>query len=453
MNSVVEHSPTLTARENNLCKVVAGLFGAPTTASRPVSDAGHGSDHLDSEELESLKRYMYGTTPVRQAFEKSLAVFTQNELYENRVLVLVSDGMSTDGHPSELGHQLKQKGVRIATVYLTDQRQDLDRRLYYEEDSDWNDGQLALFRLAARVSALDEFCTLLLSARFGAADSLLGIVGRYRQDTSANDEQVLTCNDPSNQEDSKTCYAHAVAPVIHMSLLRIVGRDGGPLDVKTIRERILNEYPPKEDGRNVIEVLKTAIQWYGPLRFKRADENGARQAVYRRRPVLAAFWLSKPGWREFSKHFKRHPPYSEGSPILPVLTHAEMRSHRSSPTGGGHAVVLTGCNPTSLTFLNSWGRLEWGNKGSFSVEDHTVLEVDPHDLTSTERQAFDDKVEEKLSCCLGERPEPWNLEAQCPHCRQNAPILEFTGNVRSARCPLCCRDFSPETQHLLECSW
>ncbi len=33
------------------------------------------------------------------------------------------------------------------------------------------------------------------------------------------------------------------------------------------------------------------------------------------------------------------------------------------------------CDPHSITFLNSVGKT-WGNKGSFRVEDHTVLELE-----------------------------------------------------------------------------
>lgn len=52
-----------------------------------------------------------------------------------------------------------------------------------------------------------------------------------------------------------------------------------------------------------------------------------------------------------------------------------MAEHQSAPSDGGHAVVLTDCNPASLTFLNSWGEF-WGKNGSFSVENHTVLQTD-----------------------------------------------------------------------------
>ncbi len=58
-----------------------------------------------------------------------------------------------------------------------------------------------------------------------------------------------------------------------------------------------------------------------------------------------------------------------------MLMRAHMASHRSLPDYDGQAVVLISCDARSLTFLNSWGH-QWGNNGSFSVEDLTVLELD-----------------------------------------------------------------------------
>ena len=112
-----------------------------------------------------------------------------------------------------------------------------------------------------------------------------------------------------------------------------------------------------------------ATAWYRPLRFRKVDEEGARQAVLHRRPVLTTFCLSRSGWATFSQHFGTAATRSS------VLTRSRMASHRSLPDDGGHAVVLVGCDPHSLTFLNSWGH-QWGNNGSFGVENHTVLELD-----------------------------------------------------------------------------
>jgi hypothetical protein len=140
-----------------------------------------------------------------------------------------------------------------------------------------------------------------------------------------------------------------------------------------------------------------------PLR--KVDEDGARQATLHRRPVLTTFRLSHSGWDAFSQHFSTDASRSS------VLTRSHMAPHRSLPDDGGHAVVLYGCAPRSLKFLNSWGN-QWGKNGSFSVEDHTVLELDgasqvnrvcfydvywlEKDFTAAERQAYDLKVDEAL---------------------------------------------------------
>ncbi len=48
--------------------------------------------------------------------------------------------------------------------------------------------------------------------------------------------------------------------------------------------------------------------------------------------------------------------------------------NRSGKYSGSHAVVMVSCRDLSLTFLNSWGS-GWSDGGSFSVEDHTVLQM------------------------------------------------------------------------------
>jgi hypothetical protein len=82
-------------------------------------------------------------------------------------------------------------------------------------------------RTVCSAAALDEFFSLLLSARFGSADALLDILARVRLDVYIDYEHVRTRNNPSDQGQSMTCYAHATATVLHMALLRIVGREEG----------------------------------------------------------------------------------------------------------------------------------------------------------------------------------------------------------------------------------
>ncbi|OIW32948.1 hypothetical protein CONLIGDRAFT_676771 [Coniochaeta ligniaria NRRL 30616] len=433
--------------------------------------------------LDRLRKYIYFDTPMRQALSQSLTTFQKQQAAGRRVLVLVSDGDSTDGDPKSHARELEQASVTLATVYLTANRAAYHRRLYDRAESKWNRGQHKLFAMAARISgathpipvlasvgwevpssgecalystvsstaALEEFCSLLLSARFGSADILLDMVGRVRLDDYINDGHVRTRTNPSDQGESATCYAHATAAVLHMALIRIEGRIGGCPSIKAIRERILRNFPPAADGQSVQAVLEEAMTWYRPLRFRKVDENGARQAVLRRRPVLTTFHLSDSRWEAFSKHFE------EAATRNSVLTRAMMTPYHSVADGGGHAVILTSCDPQSLTFLNSWGH-GWGNNGSFRIEDSTVLEwvcfhdIDwlESDLTTAEKQAYQSRVDKELRERAEKHPSILELEARCPRCRANSPIADFTGSVRHATCPQCRRSFAPEPGHLVQ---
>ena len=217
--------------------------------------------------LDTLRRYIYGSTPMRDALSRSLETFRKHPIAEKRVLVLVSDGNSTDGDPLPLARELQQANVTMAAVYLASDRAVPRRRLYDQAAEGWNAGQHTLFGMAARVAgvthpipllasmgwevpssgecalyamvcsvvALDEFFSLLLSARFGSADALLDIIGRVQLDAYIDDEHVRTRSNPSDQGQSMACYAYATAAVLHMALLRIVGREGGCPSIDEIR--------------------------------------------------------------------------------------------------------------------------------------------------------------------------------------------------------------------------
>lgn len=455
------------------------------------------NDNPESESdtlLDRLRKYVYGRTPMRESLNQSLKVFRSHRNAENRVLVLLSDGFSTDGDPLPTARELQQEKVVIATVYLTRDRDAARRRIHDQAAHDWNDGQKTLFEMAERVSclthpipvlatlgwnipssgegalyasvcstaALDEFCSMLLSARFGSLDALLDIAGRVRLDKYINDEHVRNCKNPSDQGQSATCYAHAAAFILHSALCRIVGRTGGHPSIEEIRNRILQSFPHRERGHSVERVLEETIKWYRPLCFRKVNEDGARQAVLRRRPVLTTFRLSSPGWDAFCEHFDE-----KSSTRTTLLTREKMKPHRDLPDNGGHAVALVSCDPHSLTFLNSWGK-HWGNGGSFSVEDPTVLELRSapaiskvcfydvywleSGLNDEERREYDRQVEEELRARAEEYPSIFELEYRCPLCLTSSAIAKFKGDIYHAVCPCpdCGKSFQPEPGHLME---
>jgi hypothetical protein len=459
---------------------------------------------------------------MRKALRMSLALFRnyyKNSTFGQRALIMISDGEATDGNsgstegkstdsessvnessdedldigdPISLAATLKQEGVTMATIFLTDDDSVIPRMLYDQPPGGLNNygpttlfdmaskvaviqhpvpvlgsmgwavpssGECALFAVVRSSDALDEFCSVLLSARFGSADALLDIVGKVNLDAYISDEHIRTRNNPSDQGQTSTCYAHAAAGVIHMALVRIVDREGGCPSIADIRDKILREYPPGPGGRGFVDVLTQAIQWYRPLRFRAVDEDGARQAVLHHRPVLATFHLSNQGWDAFSRYF------SNTSNASNILQQAHMPSHDFHGSGGGHAVILVGCDPSSLTFLNSWGS-QWGNKGSFSVAGHEVLEnkgapewarmtfYDVYwvegELTAQERKAYDTKIDALVRTRAEKHPSIFEFKVQCPLCRKSTPISDFTGNIRFAACPHCRQSFKPDPGHLVQ---
>lgn len=441
----------------------------------------------DNDNLfDAIRQYMYGLTPMCYALQKARDAFRSKPEAERRVLVLMSDGISTDGDPSTAASILQIEEVSIATVKLTDDRSSPQRALYYEVNPLWDEGTRNLFHMSKRidalthpvpvlaaagwaippagevalfctvctVTALEEFCTLLLSARFGSADALLDIVGKIRLDDYINNEHLAIHRRPTNQGTRGICYAHAVASVVHMALLRIVAREGGVPPFIEIRERILSEYPEIKAGQPTKEVLSDACIWYRPLKFREVDEKGAREAVLRRRPVLATFGLSKDGWDTFSKHFHR-----KSARRTTVLTEAQMAPDFDKECGGGHAVVLVSCSPDSLNFLNSWGSA-WGDNGIFKIENPAVLGnkdrslrfydvywIEPA-LTNAERQAFDASVDEELRRRAEQHESIFELEYRCPRCLDNSALADFRGSVRRALCPRCEGWFKPDPENL-----
>jgi hypothetical protein len=139
-----------------------------------------------------------------------------------------------------------------------------------------------------------------------------------------------------------------------------------------------------------------------------------------------------------------------------------MACHHLLPITGGHAVVMTGCDPHSLTFLNSWGG-RWGDCGSFRITDTTVLEVNSsypvefydvgwfkEDLVPREITAFRNEWDNKIRNKITNYSSLLTLEAQCPICTKNVPIVRLTGDFRQAECPFCHKSFSPEPAHVLQ---
>ena len=286
------------------------------------------------ELLEPIKPYIFGGTPMCRALNDAVAVFRETNVTQ-KVLFILSDGESADGDPCPIAQKLCEMGVTIATCFLTSDDIDNSQRLYYEADPSWKskDGRRVLFemsstmknthtpisylvdvnwelppsgesRLFIQANSLDvvnEFCEIVVSQLTKHCDALVDILEKVDLATYIN--QTNAEFEPKEQ-DGGTCYANAIAAVFHLAMSRIRGREGGVPDFYEIRDRIIREYGVQ--GAKTKEVLENVCPEYR-LHFRQVDETGARQAINKRRPVVARYSLYDEQRKKFKAFYKKTP--------------------------------------------------------------------------------------------------------------------------------------------------
>ena len=124
---------------------------------------------------------------------------------------------------------------------------------------------------------------------------------------------------------------------------------------------------------------------------------------------------------------------------------------------GGHAVVLIGCDPNCLTFMNSWGQ-GFADGGFFRVKDQSVLNdtkfYDVYwnlsDLKQSEIEAYERESAKRGKELSQTFPSVQDLSYKCPKCNQNSRVGEFSGHVLEAKCPKCHQKFKPTNKEIMQ---
>ena len=283
------------------------------------------------EIIDSLKPYIYGSTPMVKALREAREVFDYNKDINPKVLFILSDGCADEDPTQEL--QLQDSNVIVVTCYFTSEPVSNPKCLVDEEDPSWSEGAHVLYqmsstmantkepithlvdygwklplsgesRLFVQANSLDvveEFCKVAVSHLTHGVDALVHMLGRVSLATYINQS-----NDDfeAQQQIGATCYANATAAVFHLAMHRIVDREGEIPEFRTIRRRIIREYG--KEGANTEMVVAMVCPEYR-LRCRKVDENGARQAINERHPVVARFsWKGKQ--EEMFKEFYERSP-------------------------------------------------------------------------------------------------------------------------------------------------
>ena len=99
------------------------------------------------ELLEAIEPYVFVQTPMCKALEDAETVFERTNATQ-KVLFVLSDGVSTDNNPCPIAQRLRDLGVTIATCFLAPDHIMLDnpRHLFYQPDPSWKpeDGRIEM---------------------------------------------------------------------------------------------------------------------------------------------------------------------------------------------------------------------------------------------------------------------------------------------------------------------
>ena len=463
------------AKANLLKKVdVASIFNVQHASAvvHGCVDVKNLTKERSRELLQRIEPYIYGGTPFFRSIKEAKALF-QNSRFSGhkKLLFILSDGEPSDVQTTDLAGT----DVTVVTCFITDSKKIKPRRLFSEMEGDWNRGAKFLFSLSSKVSTqslprtmfvkrdwtidiannethlflqvnhpdhLREGCEVARNV-VCCQDALSDMLASVNIDFYINQE--VKDYKAKRKQEGETCYAEAAATVLHLSMTRIRGREGGCPDFYKLRDEILKHFPEDDenypDGVPTIRVLQKMCPKYR-LRCTRVHHKGAMEAVTSSRPVVATFRLTEDEWDSFEDFYESDP---KG-----ILTKREIditaRPHKTPDFG--HAVVLTSFDSECLRLLNSWGE-DWADMGFFRVQKADVLGLQFIDVYWTEDDLRD---EEKTylkkfgsinaGILMELLPSLKGAEYTCPECSKRSPLVDFTGTLSHTKCPKCGKEFS-----------
>ena len=444
-------------------------------------DAKNLTKERSRELLKRVEPYIYGGTPFYKSIEKAIKLFQASSFSSHKkLLFILSDGEPADGKTTDhvridrVVHELTKADVTVVSCFVTDSSQIDPKRLFSKMEPDWDPVTQFLFSLSSKVSTqslprtmfvkrdwtiditnnetrlflqvnhpdhLREGCEVARNV-VCCQDALCDMLASVNIDFYINQE-VKDCK--AKLQEGDTCAANAAATVLHLSMTRIRGREGGCPDFCTLRDEIVKEFDPEKypKGVRTIRVLEKMCPKYR-LWCKQVNHKEAMQAVASSRPVVATFRLTEKEWDSFEDFYESKP---KG-----ILTKKEIdiTARPQETPDFGHAVVLTSFDSECLRLLNSWGE-DWGDMGFFRVENADVLGltfIDVYwtedDLTEEEKTYFKKFGSINAGILMELLPSLKDAEYTCPiaECSKRSPVVDFTGTLSHAKCPSCGQEFS-----------
>ena len=316
----------------------ASFYNTPSQKTQGASF--HESSAKVKHLFDYLTPFIFGRTPMVESLEHAKCIFHQNQnKADKKILFILSDGLSTDGDPLPIAKVLQALDVIVVTCYLTTSEKKFPRQLMdkkslnsdvdkgaavllkmsssmhntkapvsYFVDAGWElptSGQSNLYFQANSLVLVDEFCKILFRhmEKNTCADALVDIIAHV---SVANYINVVNSKFEPKKQIGKTCYANAIAAVYHLAMSRIIGRQGGIPSFQEILAAIKTMFDEKIGGNTKFAMDQTCSKYH--LHVDEVNEEGAREAINKRRPVVATFkFINKQQGQYFGNFFQKNP--------------------------------------------------------------------------------------------------------------------------------------------------
>ncbi len=423
--------------------------------------------------VKTVKPFIYGRTPMMEALSEAEILFGMRRFHRyHKMLVVLSDGIPTDGDTIP---DFNDADVTVVSIYITNKHLDNARRLFSEKSPAWDKGARLMYDLGSTITTqkiprtifvkrdwvvditnnqtrlfcqvnhpdvIDDVCSLArdVVCKQDVLPDLLSAVDLDIYINGVNAENLR-----ASRQIGDTCYANAMATVVHLAMKQIQEREGGCPLFADIREALIQKYEPEGIGsKNIFSALQQLCQGYR-LKAKIVTEKEAMKAVIEKRPVLVSYGLRKKEKDRFNQFYKNKPRGVLKNEDLGIFHPALAPNLKELE---GHAVVLTSFGIDHLLFMNSWGT-DWADNGFFRVQNgvlHATTYYDVYwtesDLTPSEREAFKRRGEKVAADLIQRFQGLRKAKFRCPRCHRESLVTEFSGSTSKVRCPKCRRDFN-----------
>ncbi|KAH3791199.1 uncharacterized protein LOC127838817 [Dreissena polymorpha] len=439
------------------------------TAAKIIRGTVQGAELTDrrrKELLNLVKPFIYGGTPIESALTSAMKIF-QDETRPDvkKVMIVISDGEWSD--TSHFPKTFEELDVTIVCCFVSRSSNIRPRHLFDTAEINWESGAKKMFELSSDISSQLLPRTMILQNgwSFDIEKNKTKLFAHVNNPEHMREicrlGKKIACNQEClsellvtvsldmyiNQSNTGvtapyqvggTCYAHASATAIHLTLKRIIGRDGGHPSFESIRDEIIRENG--YDGANTFGVLKNVCPRY---RLQCTEINGHHvfRAIVAKRIIVAKFRLTDREWDVFRAFYLKEPKRILSKKDLDI----RQRSHGEQPKG--HAVVVTSYTNDFLVLMNSWG-VNWADNGFFRVESADVLGLEcmdvywtESDLLPSERNYFKLHGSEVAKTLVSKLRGLQMQTYKCPVCSLTSPINTFKGTLSRATCPQCHDEF------------